>query len=62
LCKNSYVERVCNSGTSLWNSGKEGKEKRMSINDKLKYNICEGRGHNDIYGKLSKKRGLGDNR
>jgi hypothetical protein len=26
---NSYVEHVCNSGTTLWNSGKEGKQKRM---------------------------------
>jgi hypothetical protein len=25
---NSYVEHVCNSGTALWNSGKEGKEKK----------------------------------
>jgi hypothetical protein len=24
------VEHVCNSGTSLWDSGKEGKEKRMT--------------------------------
>jgi hypothetical protein len=23
------VEHVCNSGSSLWNSGEEGKEKRM---------------------------------
>jgi hypothetical protein len=27
---NSYVEHICNSGTTLWNSGKEGKEKRKS--------------------------------
>jgi hypothetical protein len=27
---NSYVEEhICNSGTTLWNLGKEGKEKRM---------------------------------
>jgi hypothetical protein len=26
---NSHVEHVCNSGTTLWNSGREGKEKRM---------------------------------
>jgi hypothetical protein len=26
---NSEVEHVCNSGTALWNSGKERKEKRM---------------------------------
>jgi hypothetical protein len=25
----SEVENVCNSGTTLWNSGKEGREKRM---------------------------------
>jgi hypothetical protein len=25
---NSAVQPVCNSGTSLWSSGKEGKEKR----------------------------------
>jgi hypothetical protein len=25
---NSNVEHVCNSGATLWNSGKEGKEKR----------------------------------
>jgi hypothetical protein len=26
---NSDVEHVCNSGTTVWNSGKEEKEKRM---------------------------------
>jgi hypothetical protein len=26
---NSDVEHICNSGTTLWNSGKEGKEKQM---------------------------------
>jgi hypothetical protein len=26
---NSYVEHICNSGTSLWNLEKEGKEERM---------------------------------
>jgi hypothetical protein len=26
---NLYVEHVCNSGATLWNSGKEGKERRM---------------------------------
>jgi hypothetical protein len=26
---NSYIEHVCNSGTTLWNLGKEGKEKSM---------------------------------
>jgi hypothetical protein len=26
---NSNVEHVCNSGTTLWNSGREEKEKRM---------------------------------
>jgi hypothetical protein len=25
----THVEHVCNSETTLWNSGKEGKEKRM---------------------------------
>jgi hypothetical protein len=25
----SYVEHISNSGTTLWNSGTEGKEKRM---------------------------------
>jgi hypothetical protein len=25
---NSDVEHVCNNGTTLWNSGKEGKEKK----------------------------------
>jgi hypothetical protein len=25
----SYVEHACNSGSILWNLGKEGKEKRM---------------------------------
>jgi hypothetical protein len=24
-----YVEHIYNSGTTLWNSGKEGKEKRI---------------------------------
>jgi hypothetical protein len=27
--KNSVVEHVCNSGTTLWNLGKKGKEKIM---------------------------------
>jgi hypothetical protein len=27
---NSHVKHVCNSGTILWNSGREGKEKRMT--------------------------------
>jgi hypothetical protein len=27
---NSIVEHVCNSGTTLWNLGKERKEKRMT--------------------------------
>jgi hypothetical protein len=27
---NSEVELFCNSGTTLWNLGKEGKEKRMN--------------------------------
>jgi hypothetical protein len=26
---NSYVKNVCNSVTVLWNSGKEGKEKKL---------------------------------
>jgi hypothetical protein len=26
---NSEIEHVCNSGTTIWNSGKERKEKRM---------------------------------
>jgi hypothetical protein len=26
---NSYVEHICDSGTNLWNSVKEEKEKRM---------------------------------
>jgi hypothetical protein len=26
---NSDVQSVCSSGTTLWNSGKEGNEKRM---------------------------------
>jgi hypothetical protein len=25
----THVEHVCNSGTDLWNLGKDGKEKRM---------------------------------
>jgi hypothetical protein len=25
----THVEHVCNSGNTLWNSGKEGKEKGM---------------------------------
>jgi hypothetical protein len=29
LYTNSNVEHVCNSGTTPWNFGKEGKEKRM---------------------------------
>jgi hypothetical protein len=30
---NSDVEHACKSGTILWNSGKEGKEKSMIISD-----------------------------
>jgi hypothetical protein len=29
IYRNSDEEHVCNSGTSLWNLGEEGKEKRM---------------------------------
>jgi hypothetical protein len=47
---NSYVEHACNSGTTLWNSGKEGREKRLlSINNIIKYNICEGKGYKNMY-------------
>jgi hypothetical protein len=38
------VEPVSNSGTTLWNSGKEKKEKGI-----LERHICEGRGYKDIY-------------
>jgi hypothetical protein len=38
---------VSNSGTALWNLGKEGKEKRIS--NIAKHNICEGRGYKDVY-------------
>jgi hypothetical protein len=24
-----YIEHVCNSGTTIWHSGEEGKEKKM---------------------------------
>jgi hypothetical protein len=44
---NPDVERVCNSGTALWNSGKEGREKRVSV--KLHNIRCEGRRYKDVY-------------
>jgi hypothetical protein len=44
------------SGTTLWNSGKEEKEKRMMVYQNIiKHNICEGRGYMDVYQKLLKK-------
>jgi hypothetical protein len=36
-----YVEHVCNSETILWNSGEEGKEKRM-IDSKQYQNALHG--------------------
>jgi hypothetical protein len=46
----SYVEQASNSGTTLLNSGKEGKEERM-IEDQYyhKHNIGEGREYTDMY-------------
>jgi hypothetical protein len=32
-----YIEHVCNSGIIIWNSGEEGKEKRMMESTILKY-------------------------
>jgi hypothetical protein len=43
---------VYNSGTSLWNSGEEGKENRMIVNNTKMDYICAGRGYGDVYGKL----------
>jgi hypothetical protein len=37
------VEHVCNSGTTIWNLGKEGKEKRMIVNNIKIHCICAGR-------------------
>jgi hypothetical protein len=34
LCTNSYGQYVFNSETTLWNLGKEGKEKRMTEHQK----------------------------
>jgi hypothetical protein len=42
LYTNSYAEHGSNSGTTLWNLGKEGKGKE---NDVVKHNTHEGRGH-----------------
>jgi hypothetical protein len=46
---NSYVEHVCNSDTTLWHLGEEGKEKRMLVNDIKMHYICASKGHNDMY-------------
>jgi hypothetical protein len=46
---NLYVEHVCNSGTTLWNLGEEGKEKRMTQHQYGNTYICAGRGSNDMY-------------
>jgi hypothetical protein len=47
---NSYVEHASNSGTTPWDSGKDGKEKRMMEHSNIvKHNICEGRGFKDVY-------------
>jgi hypothetical protein len=53
-----YVEHVCNSGTTLWNSGEEGKEKKMiRCQQNIIHNICDGRGYNDMYWQLLKNGG-----
>jgi hypothetical protein len=41
-----------NIGTTPWNSGKEGKEKRLIVNSTEILHICADRGHNDMYWKL----------
>jgi hypothetical protein len=43
LYTNSDVEHVCNSETTLWNLGKEGKEKNDSASVILHNIRCEGR-------------------
>jgi hypothetical protein len=46
---NVHVEHLYNSGTILWNLGKEGKEKEMIKHHTVKHYIYEGRGHKDMY-------------
>jgi hypothetical protein len=44
---NSDIKHVCNSETTPWNSGKDGKEKRASV---IHHNIrCKDRGYKDVY-------------
>jgi hypothetical protein len=48
------VEYVCNSGTTLWNSGNEWKDitDRASV---ISHNVtCEDKGYKDMYWKLLK--------
>jgi hypothetical protein len=40
---------VCNSGSTLWNSWKEGKEKNNRASVILHTIRCEGRGYKDVY-------------
>jgi hypothetical protein len=44
-----YVKHVCNSGTTLWNSREEEKEKRMIVNNMEINYICAVRGYSDMY-------------
>jgi hypothetical protein len=55
---NLYAEHVCNSGTALWNSREEGKEKRMIVNNMEMDYICAGRGYGDVYSKLLNNGGV----
>jgi hypothetical protein len=46
---NSDVEHVCNSGTTLWNLGKEERRRNDRASVILNNIICEGRGYKDVY-------------
>jgi hypothetical protein len=52
----THVEHVCNSGTTQWNLGKEGRKKQMtaSVSNIVKYNIYEGRGQACVLKALGK--------
>jgi hypothetical protein len=43
----AYIQNVCYSGTTVWNSGK--REKRTIVNNTEILCICTGGWHNDIY-------------
>jgi hypothetical protein len=46
----THAKHVCNSATTLWNSGKERKEKRMLELSVISHTIRgEGKGYKDVH-------------